>query len=314
MPKPNFTAPNLNSTHKIAFFTLLALFAFAGNSILCRLALLQYHQDPLNFTLLRLLSGAAVLLAVQRIRRHRACAIPFRPKSTQKPHFSLSNVFSHIAPSIFLFGYCTGFSYAYTSLSTGAGALILFSTVQLTLLVRSRCDGFIPNTLEYLGMAMSVSGLYYLTKRPSAELNSHGIALMCIAGICWGLYTYSGRKSIDATYSTLFNFILASAIMIVFYFPLAAFTHPLPIIFDKGFLFALASGGITSGLGYAIWYGVVKHLSPTLSGLSQLTVPLIATAGGLLFVGEAISLSLVVGTISILGGIGLTLLAKNNAK
>jgi len=272
---------------KITMLTLTALIAFAANSVLCRLALDIYHMDAGVFTVIRLLSGAVVLLIILYIKHNR---------DMHSIHFELTR--NWLAATM-LFIYATAFSFAYITLDTGVGALILFGSVQITIIVYSIYTGNRLNMAEWVGLALSFTGFVYLIYPDLSSPSSIGFLLMSIAGIAWGLYTIQGKKSKKPLLDTTLNFIKT----LPFIAALALLTLPQAQFNLPGVLLALLSGGIASGIGYAVWYMALSGLSHSQTAVVQLAVPVIATIGGVIFVSEEMTLRLIISTVMVLGGI-----------
>ncbi|MEI6895942.1 MAG: DMT family transporter [Psychromonas sp.] len=281
---------------KNLFFSSLALISFAGNSVLCRYALTDEVIDAASFTVIRLFSGAIVLFLL----------VVFKKRMV----FKLTE--GNWLTSFYLFLYALTFSMAYTSLNTGVGALILFGAVQLTMVVGSILNGKMLSRFEWLGLVIAFSGLSYLllpsenTVAPSLT----GFILMLISGSAWGLYTLAGKSTLDPLLQTANNFIRTLPFVAI----LLLFTLKKANISTDGVLLAVASGAITSGLGYALWYVALKHLAVIQAAILQLTVPIIATFGGVFFLSEAISVQLIIATLLVLGGILIALWAKKTHK
>jgi drug/metabolite transporter (DMT)-like permease len=271
---------------------VVALIAFAANSFFCRLALANHAIDPGSFTWLRLVSGAVTLLLIQSWRGQ----MSYRFFTDKHSWWS----------GISLFGYAVCFSYAYTQLSTGTGALILFGMVQLTLVVFHVVSGNRLSATEMLGIGVALSGFTVLML-PSAEAPSlSAAALMLVSGVCWGIFTLLGRQNSVASVSITQGFMLASV--------LASAASPLLVSIETitadGVLWALLSGVFASGFGYILWYQVVKHISVLQASVSQLAVPVIAFAAGSLGLGESITLTAVISSLLVLGGIALIFTAR----
>jgi len=268
------------------FYTFIAMIAFAGNSVLCRLALSDNENDPIAFTLLRLISGAIVLMlwvvAVDR---------------------SKTNVFNSGSwqGGIALFGYAITFSLAYLYLDTATGALVLFATVQLSILLISLFKGERMTKVATIGLVFAFSGFLWLMLPGANQPNVEGLALMLLSGLSWAGYTIIGKYVKSPLIATQGNFLKATMlafITLIWFIEFDGLTR-------AGVVLAIASGALASGAGYAIWYSAVKGLSHLSSGIVQLSVPVIAAIGGVLFVGEAISLELLIVSGIILGGIAL---------
>lgn len=293
--------------------TVTAMLAFAGNSVLCRLALEQLTIDPASFTSIRLLSGAIVLtillLSVPKLM------LPKQPLSADGAANS-NEVYANKCFRLFslkqsswlggfsLFAYAAGFSFAYISLPTGTGALILFAMVQITMLSYALVKGSRFSLAQWFGFAMALVGLVYLFLPGISAPPLLGATLMGIAGIAWGVYSILGKRVANPTQSTTENFIRASIITLLLSL---IFINDISISL-QGALLAIASGALTSGIGYAIWYAVLPFLKAASSASLQLTVPVIATIGGVVWLGEEVSIRLALASISILGGVAIVVL------
>lgn len=278
------------STIKTLAGTSFALLAFAGNSILCRLALGENTIDAASFTVIRLLSGIIVLAAILKI--------------TNRNNERVSKG-SWLA-SFTLFIYAITFSYAYISLDTGTGALILFGAVQITMIVVSLVSGTRLHYSEWIGVIVAFSGFVYLIKPGLTTPSLMGFILMTIAGIAWGFYTLCGKGSKQPIADTAYNFLrtLPFAVILIVV-ALRDFD-----ISQQGILLACLSGGLASGVGYAVWYFSLGGLSSTQAAVVQLLVPVIAAVGGVLFSDEIISIRLVLSSIMVLGGILTVVLGR----
>jgi len=271
---------------------VVALIAFAANSFFCRLALANHAIDPGSFTWLRLVSGAVTLLLIQSWRGQ----MSYRFFTDKHSWWS----------GISLFGYAVCFSYAYTQLSTGAGALILFGMVQLTLVVFHVFSGNHLSAKEMLGIGVALSGFTVLML-PSAEAPSlSAAALMLVSGVCWGIFTLLGRQNSVASVSITQGFMLASVLA----FAASPLLVSIETITADGVLWALLSGVFASGFGYILWYQVVKHISVLQASVSQLAVPVIAFAAGSIGLGESITLTAAISSLLVLGGIALIFTAR----
>jgi len=281
-----------DGTTRAVFLTGVAMLAFAGNSILCRLALRDGAIDPASFTSVRLVSGAVTLMFIFWITRR---------GDTPRAHGSWLS-------ACVLFFYAICFSYAYITLSAGAGALILFGFVQGTMIAIGIWSGDRPTTPEWLGWSLAFAGLVWLVL-PGVEAPPwSGASLMAVAGIAWGVYSIRGRTESDALASTASNFMLTIPMVAVL--TLVTFTGA--DISTHGITLAIVSGAITSGIGYVIWYAALEYLSAIQAALVQLSVPAIATAGGVLLLLEPLSLRLLIASALVLGGISIALSYKIN--
>jgi len=272
-----------------AVLTAAAMLAFAANSLLCRAALGGGLADAASFTTLRLASGALALGALARARG-----------SALTP--------SRVAwgSALALFTYALGFSLAYLRIPAGAGALLLFAAVQLTMIGAGLRSGERPRALEWVGLAVSLAGLVLLTRPGLTGPDPTGAALMLGAGVAWGVYSLRGRGAADAVAANASAFARAVPLALATSaaFGLIAATRLTP----AGVLLAIASGAVTSGLGYAVWYAALRGLSATRAAIVQLSVPPLAAVGGVLALGEDVSLRLVLASVLILGGIALAIL------
>jgi drug/metabolite transporter (DMT)-like permease len=272
---------------RLFLITTLVMIAFAANSVLGRLGLIGTDIGAGSFALIRLISGAAVLLLICTLQR--------------------KHVTGTWAGGVALLAYAAFFSYAYTALSAGMGAIILFALVQLTMLGWGLVQGERLSTLQWAGFVVAIAALIWLVS-PSIEAPSLvATAAMAIAGMGWGAYSLLGRGVSDPTAATAGNFLRASALGLPI-LALAISFAPERLPPTDGIVIAVVSGAVTSGLGYVIWYSVVKQLSASRAGVAQLSVPAIAAIGGVLFLSEPITLRFALSTLAILGGVGLAVL------
>ena len=274
---------------KAGIFTLVALIAFAGNSVLCRVALGEEQIDAAGFTAVRLISAALFLYLL------------FSFKRIEKPLLS----YGHWWSSLMLFIYAICFSFAYLTLDTGTGALILFGSVQICMLTISKLSGERFSSLELIGLAMAVIGFIYLVLPTLSTPSLSGFVLMAMSGIAWGFYTLAGKKSLQPSLDTTMNFIrtIPMAMITLLFIDFSSITN-------KGLVVAILSGVMTSGIGYIVWYKALPLLSNMQAAVTQLLVPVIATFGGLVFISEPISMRLVVASTLVLGGVLLVVIAK----
>ena len=271
-------------------FTGLALIAFAANSVLCRLALGEQAIDASSFTVIRLLSGAVVLLAILRVNNN---------KTVTQAKGSWSS-------SLMLFLYALTFSFAYITLDTGTGALILFGSVQITMILLSIISGQRLHTAEWVGVSLSFVGFVYLILPGVTTPSINGFMLMTVAGVSWGIYTLKGRSSANPLMDTAYNFLRTIPFVTILAVLAIKQVHYSP----TGILYAVLSGAIASGIGYAIWYRALTGLTTTQAAVVQLLVPVIAAFGGVVFVSEAVTLRLIVSAILVLGGIFIVVLGR----
>lgn len=275
---------------KTSLLSGLALIAFAANSVLCRLALGNGVIDASSFTVIRLLSGAIVLFIILSVN------------GSNKGELSKGSW----AASLMLFVYAITFSYAYLSLDTGTGALILFGSVQITMILLSLISGTRLHIFEWSGVIIAFTGFVYLILPNITTPSVNGFMLMTFSGIAWGIYTLIGRSSKNPLMDTTYNFIRTVPFVLL----LAIFTMQNLHYTKEGIILALLSGSITSGVGYTIWYVALKGLSSTQAAVTQLSVPVIAAIGGVIFVSEAITFRLIASSVIVLGGILIVVLGK----
>ena len=268
-----------------ALLTLLALLAFASNSILTRLALGTGAMDAASFTTVRLAAGAVVLLAIVR---------------AQAP--AATGARGLVGP-LALFAYAAPFTFAYVRIGAATGALLLFGSVQITMIGWGIASGERPRVRSWIGIAAAAAGLAWLVLPSLRRPDPVGSALMVVAGCAWGVYSLTGKKATNALAANARSF---------------AWTVPLALILNvaaassmsvtaRGFILAAVSGGVTSGVGYAIWYRALRGLSATQAGIVQLSVPVIAAGGAVAFLGESVSPRLAVSGAVVIGGLALVL-------
>ena len=270
---------------RIITLATLAMVAFAGNSLLCRAALKATSIDAASFTSIRLVSGAVVLWLLLRLR--------------SRKDVGEGNWVSACA----LFVYAAGFSFAYISLPTATGALILFGAVQATMIGYGIWSGERLRRLQVIGLLLALAGLVGLLLPGLAAPPLGGSMLMLGAGVAWGIYSLRGKGSGDPTRVTAGNFLRAVPITVF----MSAFLWSDVSLDVAGVWYAVASGAAASGLGYALWYQVLPALRSTSAASLQLTVPVIAGVGGILLLGEALSLRLVLASVTIPGGVALVI-------
>jgi len=268
------------------------MLAFAANSLLCRAALAGRHADAASFTTLRLTGGAMALSLLAYARGPRRAASPAAWTS-----------------ALVLFAYAILFSLAYLRIPAGTGALLLFAAVQLTMIGAGLRAGERPRALEWAGLAVSLAGLVLLTRPGLAQPDPAGAASMLAAGVGWGLYSLRGRGAVDpvATNAAAFVRSIPFALATSAGFALVADRRITP----TGLALALASGAVTSGLGYAVWYAALRGLSAMRAAIVQLSVPPLAAGLAILTLGESVSLRLLLASVLILGGIALALVGRS---
>jgi drug/metabolite transporter (DMT)-like permease len=270
---------------RVLLATTLAMIAFAGNSLLCRAALKETQIDAATFTSIRLVSGAIALWIIVRLRR-----TPAAGAGTWTSGF-------------WLFAYAAGFSFAYLTLTAATGALLLFGAVQATMIGYGLWKGERFTAMQMAGLAAAFAGLVGLLLPGATAPAMTGCLLMIGAGIAWGCYSLRGRGAGDPTRVTAGNFLRAA--------PMAALVSVAMMsnasIDGAGVAYAIASGALTSGVGYAIWYTALPALKATVAATVQLSVPAIAAFGGVLLLGEPLTPRLVICSVAILGGIALVI-------
>ncbi len=295
--------------------TFITLVAFAANSVLCRWALMDQTIDPLSFSIVRVISGALTLLILLTLSAH--------SKSNSKPKQGSSNsgisVYTklksrfQLTSILSLLVYMFGFSFAYLELGAGLGALVLFVAVQFTMIAAHLFSGNRMSLIEWCGCLLSVAGLVYLlmpmesTQAPDLV----SIILMSLAGVGWGIYTLAGKKSSNALQSTTANFGFSSLVILLALSLFSLIPNALPqvSITEQGLIYAVISGAVASGIGYSLWYYVVKKLNTVVASIAQLSVPVIATLGGVLLLSEPVTMQFVISSTVILLGISLVLVA-----
>jgi len=272
--------------------TLVAMIAFAGNSLLCRAALKQTTIDAASFTFIRIFSGAAALWFIMKMRN------------------TAWKEAGNWPSALALFVYAAAFSFAYNSLSAGTGALLLFGAVQATMILWGLRKGEWLRAGQLVGLAVAVSGLVVLLFPGLSAPPLAGSILMLGAGVAWGIYSLRGKAEKNAASATAGNFLRAvpfAAIVSIILLPSARLDR-------TGIGYAVLSGAIASGLGYVIWYTALSGLRATSAATVQLSVPVLAATGGILLLGEPITLRYVLASIAVLGGIALVVIEKHHAR
>lgn len=291
--------PNRRALALVAALVALALLAFAGNSLLARLALKGGAIDAASFTSLRLLSGALTLGGLAWLQ-HAAASPGLRCKALP------GNAWSAVA----LFAYAALFSIAYVQLSAATGALLLFGAVQASMMAWGIYQGERMRRLQWAGFALALAGLTVLMLPGLAAPRLGDAAAMLGAGAAWGAYSLLGRGasagSASAVATTAGNFIRATPMALV----VSAFMLPHIRVSAQGALYAVASGALTSGLGYAIWYRVLPQLRATHAAALQLIVPVLAALGGVVLLGESASWATALCGCAIMGGIAMVIWNK----
>jgi drug/metabolite transporter (DMT)-like permease len=276
----------------VVFLTALAMVAFAANSVLCRFALGAESIDAASFATVRVAAGALVLAALMapRWRRQGRSSADWRMV-------------------LMLFGYMAFFSFAYITLSAGTGALILFAAVQLTMFAIALRSGERFNVVSWCALIVAFAGLVYLVSPGVTAPDSIGAMLMAVAGVAWGIYSILGRSVADPLEATANNFIFCVPLVLAVSWAFRADFHAT----FGGIGLAAASGGIASGIGYAIWFKALPGLAAMRAATVQLSVPAIAALGGVMFLAEEVSARLVIASAATLGGVWVVLAHRAKA-
>ncbi len=273
---------------RVGLLTVAAMIAFAGNSLLCRIALKETHIDAATFTAVRMVSGAIALWLIVRLRDG---VVP---------------VAGSWPSALALFAYAVCFSFAYLSLTAATGALLLFGAVQATMIGVGLARGERMHGRQVIGFVLAMGGLVGLLLPGLTAPPAIGAALMLVAGVAWGIYSLRGKGAGDPTRVTAGNFLRSVPLAIIVSLAAAGWFS-----FDAmGVAYAAISGAVASGVGYAIWYTALHGLKATSAATVQLSVPVIAAAGGIVFLGELLTVRLVLASIAILGGIALVVVPR----
>jgi drug/metabolite transporter (DMT)-like permease len=275
----------MNSSVRVVVLTVLAMLAFAGNSLLCRVALRDTAIDAASFTTIRLGSGAIMLALIVTARRGH----PLKGGSW--------------AMAAMLFGYAAFFSFAYRQLSAATGALLLFGAVQTSMLGYGLATGERLGRLQTAGLLLAVGGLVYMLLPGLAAPPAEGAIFLLLAGASWAVYSVLGRQAGDPVNATAGNFLRS----VPFAAALSLASVASARIDAAGAGWALLSGAITSGLGYVLWYAVLPQFKSATAAVIQLSVPAIAALGGVVLLGEPLSARLIAASLAILGGIALAI-------
>jgi drug/metabolite transporter (DMT)-like permease len=280
------------TTVKVFALTALAMIAFAANSLLCRQALKHTSIDAATFTFVRVLSGAICLWLIVQVRRARSSKAGGWPSA------------------LALFGYAALFSFAYLQLPAGTGALLLFGAVQATMICWALVKGERFRLLQTVGLLLAISGLVALVFPGLSAPPPGAAALMLGAGIAWGIYSLRGKGAGDPLRTTAGNFVRAVPMAVL----LSAIMFRSVNINGAGIGYAIVSGALASGVGYAIWYSALPSLKASAAATVQLSVPVLAAVGGIVFLSEAITLRFVLASIAVLGGIALVIVERRPAR
>jgi drug/metabolite transporter (DMT)-like permease len=276
------------SRSSVILLTLVAMIAFAANTILCRLALKGAGIDAASFTAVRLVSGALMLWLIVAMRG------------------GVGSIGGSWPSALALFSYAAPFSFAYVTLPTGAGALLLFGAVQATMIFAGLRAGEHLSARQSAGLVLALGGLVYLMLPGLSAPPLAGSVLMLAAGTAWGVYSLRGRGTPNPLGATAGNFMRAAPLGL----GMSLVALPWARLDMAGAGYAVASGAMASGMGYAIWYAALRGLKATSAASVQLSVPVIAAVGGAVLVGEPITLRLVLASSAILGGIALVILVR----
>jgi drug/metabolite transporter (DMT)-like permease len=283
-------APSVNPM-RVFILTFAALIAFAANSLLCRAALRGTNIDAATFTFVRICSGAVALSILTTLR-------PARVRH------------GNWASAAALFAYAAAFSLAYLSLPAGTGALLLFGAVQATMILWGWRNSERLRTAQFVGLVLACAGLVLLVFPGISAPPFLGSILMVSAGVAWGIYSIRGRRTGDAIGATAGNFL--RAVVFALAFAIAAIPW---LRFDRaGLMYAVVSGAIASGLGYAIWYTVLPALKATSAATVQLSVPVLAAIGGIILLNEQLSARFVIAAMAVLGGIALVVFERRKTR
>lgn len=281
---------------RLLMLIALAMLAFAANSVLGRLALGTDAIDAGSYTLIRLAAGAMMLWTIVRLRR-----------SSHNPSPDSGHAFTRQWLSgVMLVGYALCFSFAYVSLHTGTGALILFGMVQLTMVGWGVIKGERPSPVQWLGLALAIAGLCYLVSPGVTAPPLKGAVLMALSGVAWGVYSLRGKGVSSPVEASAENFLWALPLAVLVWLLTLSGWH----VSLTGVLLAVASGALASGLGYVLWYRILPAITATTAATVQLSVPVIAAVFGVLLMSEPVTTRLVVSSFTILGGIGLVIAAR----
>ncbi len=276
---------------RLVLLVTLTMVAFAANSVLNRLALDTESAAPATYGAIRLCAGALTLCALVLMRGQK---VRFTPASLVGP--------------VALLVYVLGFSFAYATLDTGTGALFLFGGVQVTMFASAVISREQVTAQKWAGAGLAFAGLCYLMwPTGGAALNFGGALMMFTAAVGWGIYSLAGRGARDPLLQTAVNFLWAS--------PVAALMWLMQPVWPsaQGWVLAVLSGAVTSGLGYALWYRVLPEISASTAAVAQLTVPILAVIGGVLFLGEAATLQVLIAATMVLGGVALSLYRRSGS-
>lgn len=288
---------------KAAIYTFIALIAFAANSLFCRMALAEGYIDPYNFTIIRLLSGAACLGIIMSV-------YTYNLKRNGSFNDAILSDTGSWRSSISLLVYALSFSVAYVELDTGTGALILFSAVQLTMIGWGIYKKEQLSAVQWAAFLIAVTGFAYLMLPSAAVPSLLGASLMALSGVAWGIYSIRGKVCVSPLRTTGFNFIRSLVAIPVLLLVGMSYLKNMSI---EGVLLACASGAIASGVGYSVWYVAMPLLKSTQAAVVQLCVPVLAAIAGVMFLSEQVTIEFIVASSLILGAVLVFILNKKKA-
>ena len=274
---------------RLLLLTTLTMIAFAANSVINRAALADGAIGPASFAAVRLMTGALVLVVILLIQGK------ITSKASIKPR---------VDAVIGLTLYAICFSFAYSVLEAGLGALLLFGMVQITMFAGAVVQGNRPKMLQWIGATIGLIGLAYVLNPSTTGIDPIGALMMAISGFGWGIYSLAGQKVEQALIATTASFVCATPIAMIVWLIVSA-----EVVSSKGVALAMLSGAVTSALGYILWFYVLPRLQTGTAAVAQLTVPLIAMIGGMVFLGEVWTLDFTIASALVLGGIGLSVWA-----
>ena len=286
------TAPKADT----AIATAAALVAFAANSILTRLALGRGGMDAATFTTIRIVAGAVVLAALVRVQSGNWAAIRGGARDLVGP--------------LALFGYAALFSFAYVRIGAATGALLLFGAVQLTMIVWGILSGERPGARVWLGLVVAATGLAWMVLPAVARPDPLGSVFMILAGVAWGVYSLAGKRAKQALAANARSFVWAVPLALLLNLSMMASAKA----GVRGALLATTSGGLTSGIGYAIWYRALRGLTATRAAILQLGVPIIGAFGAVAILHEALTTRLAVAALAVIGGVSLVISERSSRR
>ena len=282
-------ASSSSASARLIAMICFAMLAFAANSLLCRLALKHTNIDAASFSVVRLASGALVLWLICALRR------------------SSSTIKGSWKGAAALFVYVFAFSFAYRHLETGTGALLLFGAVQLSMVLYGVFKGERMHTLAVVGFVLAIVGLVSLLVPGAAAPDPVSALTMLLSGVAWGIYSLLGKTVADPLTTTTGNFLRSIPLVLMASVPFLSALRWDP----QGILYAVLSGALASGVGYAVWYVAVRYLAAFQAATVQLSVPILASLAGIVFLGESLSVRMVLASIAVLGGVALVLGGKH---